>query len=853
MSSSPESVALHGLTEAEAQARLLQDGYNEITGDGRRSVFAIILEVCREPMLLLLLAAAAIYLLLGDIHDAMILGAFAGLSILITIIQQGRTERAIEALRDYCAPVTLVIRDGVRQHVPARELVSGDLMVIAEGDRIAADGWIINNDGLHTDEALLTGESIPVMKTVLDQAVTSPPKPGGEGLPYVYSGSLVVRGEGIVRIAATGARSEIGKIGQSLATLEMEAPRLTIQTRQLVRWFAVLGLGASLLATLLYGLFRDGWLNAVLAGIALGMSMLPEEFPVVLTVFMAMGALRMSQARVLTRRGAAIETLGAATVLCTDKTGTLTQNRMEIAELRLPDGRHFAPPATLPLVLPEEFIELAGLGILACAENPFDPMETAFHDLGSRNEGRNLSWLQDEGWTLHRHYPLDPELLAMSHVWGSDASDEHVIATKGAPEAIAELCGMNLAQRKEMDDAVRAMAAKGLRVLGVAEARWSGAPFPESQRHFSYTYRGLVGLADPIRESVPDAVHQLQGAGIRVLMITGDYPVTAQAIAAKAGIRDGEVMTGEELAKLSDAELAERIRDVAVFARVIPAQKLRIVQALKASGEIVAMTGDGVNDAPSLKAAHIGIAMGTRGTDVAREASSIVLLDDNFGSIVAAVRLGRRIYDNIRKAMGFIAAVHIPIGGLALIPLIVGWPIILGPMHIAILEMIIDPVCSLAFEAEPEEDDIMRRSPRRPDEPLFSRILVGWSVLQGMTALVLLILLVIWYGRVGSDDIMTRSVAFSGLVLAVLVLVFVNRAFGMPAIGKRLKHNAPLAIIVALVVGTLTLMFGVPGIASIFRVTPLGWTELLAVLTAACGLFGLLSLSKQRFHNALSG
>lgn len=862
--------AFRGLDEGEALARLREDGPNEIGADGHSSFLAIVLNVFREPMLMLLLIAGGIYLLLGDIHEALILILFAGLSILITVVQEGRTEKAIEALRDYSVPQVRVLRAGAERTVPARELVRGDLMFVAEGDRIAADGWLVVNDAVQADESVLTGESVPVAKVQApaDAGEGSPagegsscggvieaPVPGGDGLPYVYSGALMVRGSGLVRVAATGARSAIGQIGQSLATLDVEAPRLSQQTGRLVRWFAVFGIGVSVLATVLYALFRGGWLDAILAGIALGMSMLPEEFPVVLAVFMAMGALRMSRARVLTRRGSAIESLGAATILCTDKTGTLTQNRMEIAALALADGEALSLDPGKAVPLSGAFVELAGLGVLACAEQPFDPMEIAFHDLDRQQPGEALEPLRAAGWTLRRHYPITPELLAMTHVWGRDGDVERIVATKGAPEAIADLCALPEDERARMDAAVRAMAERGLRVLGVAEARWDGDRLPETQRPFPFRFRGLVGLADPIRERVPDAVRQLQHAGIRVVMITGDYPATARAIAAQAGIRDGAVMSGEELADLDDAALAERVGDVAVFARVMPDQKLRIVQALKARGEIVAMTGDGVNDAPSLKAAHIGIAMGGRGTDVAREASAIVLLDDDFGSIVSAVRLGRRIYDNLRKAMGFIVAVHLPIGGLALLPLLTGWPILLGPLHIALLEMIIDPVCSLVFEAEPEEDNILSRPPRHPDAPLFSRKLVMWSVIQGGLAILILGSLVAWTQISGMGAEATRAIAFGALVLSLLTLVFVNRAFGTPgfadAMTIRRHRNIPLLVILILVTIMLTALFTIPGVEHVYRVAALDGYGLALMCGAAALLFGVLSLIKRFFRTAL--
>ncbi len=832
--------------EAEAEARLRAEGPNVLPAGGKRGPLKRIVDVLRQPMLSLLLGAGLIYALLGDIREAAVLLVFAGFSIVITIVQEGRADRAIEALREMSMPVVTVIRDGERRSIPSRELVRGDLLEVAEGSRVAADGWVIETDLLQADESALTGESVPVSKrAAMSDELEKPPLPGGEGLAYVFSGTLVVRGHALVRAAATGPRSRIGQIGQSLTDVAAATPRLAAQARVLVKWSLILGLAVSVLATLLYGLLRGGWLEALLSGIAITMSMLPEELPVVLAIFMTMGALRMSRVRVLARRGAAIEALGSATVLCTDKTGTLTQNRMRIAELRLPDGRSQPIGDDGGNVLDEGFVELAGLGILASLEQAYDPMETAFHDLGREQAGSGIRRRQRAGWTRRKEYGLTPDLLAVSHVWGRDGEGEHVVATKGAPEAIAELCGMDAARRRQMDAAVAAMAEHGLRVLGVAEARWTGSDLPDSPHAFDLTYRGLVGLADPIREDVPEAVAELQRAGIRVVMITGDYPATARAIAGQAGIAAGEVLAADDLAHLDDAALAAKGAHASVFARVMPEHKLRIVAALRSAGETVAMIGDGVNDAPSLKAADIGVAMGRRGTDVAREAAAIVLLDDDFGAIPKAVRLGRRIYDNIRKATAFIVAVHIPIAGVALAPLLLGWPVLLGPIHIALLEMIIDPVCSLAFEAEPGEADIMERPPRDPAAALFPRRMLAWSVLQGVTAAALLLLLVAWQVARGVPAAELRSINFAALAAAVVVLVETNRSFAPSRFGA--GRNTPLLAIIAAVAVILTALFEIHPLAQLLGLSVLGPGGIVSAAAAAMLLFASLRLLKPRF------
>jgi len=837
--------SIRGLSEADARARLKTEGYNELPRPDRRTPLHIILEVLREPMMALLIGGGAIYLILGDLKEALILLAFATLSIVITVVQEARTERVLEALRDLTSPRALVLRDGERKRIAGREVVRGDVVVLAEGDRVPADAVLIQSHDLQTDESLLTGESIPVRK-IADSNVDSSiaRRPGGDDLPWVFSGSLIVRGRGMGEVIATGALSEIGKIGQSLSTLETEQPRLQAQTRRLVGVFAVVGGAVSILAVLLYGTLRGGWLDAVLAGIALGMSMLPEELPVVLTVFMAMGAWRISRARVLTRRAAAIEALGSATVLCTDKTGTLTENRMSVVELRLKNGEIFRPRDASGTKMPKDFHGLVEFGLLASERDPFDPMERAFHDL-AREQLAETEHLPGPQWKLVHAYGLRPGLLAMSQVWQStDARQDFVIAAKGAPEAIADLCHLNASDVARLTQFVDTMAAEGLRVLGVARASLAGKTWPDSQHDFSFEFLGLVGLADPLRPSVPDAVSECRSAGIKVIMITGDYPATARAIARQAGLDTEDCATGKELEQSSDAELALRVRTATVFARIMPEQKLRIVNALKANREIVAMTGDGVNDAPSLKAAHIGIAMGGRGTDVAREASSIVLLDDDFGSIVKSVRLGRRIYDNLRKAMGFIFAVHVPIAGLALLPLLFGLPMIFGPVHIAILEMVIDPVCSLVFEAEREEDDVMRRPPRGPDEPLFSGPLIGWGLLQGSFAFVLVAVIFVVPLRRGMPEEEVRALAFFSLVLTIVSLIFVNRSFSASPVTALRRPNPALAVVLLAVTTMLSVTLLWPFARGLFRFGPLHLDDLTLTLGAGVLVLVLLELLK---------
>jgi len=792
----------------------------------------IAIEVLREPMLALLLAGGVAYLLLGDLAEALILLAFATFSVAVTVIQETRTEHVLEALRDLSAPRALVIRDGTRLRIAGREVVRDDLLVLEQGDRIAADAVLVEAADLQADESLLTGESLPVGKAVATRDVAEDNRrPGGEGQPYVYSGSLVTRGSGIARVLATGPRSEIGRIGQSLATLDTEAPRLRRETTRIVTWCAIGGGAVALLVVLLFGLLRGGWIEAVLAGIAIGMSMLPEEFPVVLTVFLAMGAWRIGKAGVLTRRAAAIETLGSATVLCTDKTGTLTENRMSVAELWLPSGDTHALAAN-PAV-PEAYHGLIEAAALASAAEPTDPMEIALHGAHGAVVGTDLS-----NGALAHAYALRPDLLAMSNIW--DEGDALTLSAKGAPEAIASLCHLPAPEHAAMTAAVEAMAVRGIRVLGVATATPRDRNWAETQHDYDYALTGLVGLADPLRASVPTAVAECRSAGIRVVMITGDYAATARSIATQAGIADGDVLTGADLAALDDAQLAERLKTVTVFARIMPEQKLRIVQAFKADGEIVAMTGDGVNDAPSLKAAHIGVAMGKRGTDVAREASAIVLLEDDFGSIVQSVRLGRRIYDNIRKAMAFIFAVHVPIAGLALLPLFFGLPILFGPIHIALLEMVIDPVCGLVFEAEREEDDIMCRRPRDPDEALFSLPMIVWSIFQGSLAFAMLATVFLVETWSGMPEVELRALTFFALIAEIVAMILVNRSFSASLGEALVRHNAALRYVAVAIAGVTALILFLPQAQVLLKFGSIAWSDMALAIGLGVVLLVLL-------------
>ena len=841
-----------GLSTDEATLRLQRDGANALPSGGRRTLLHIIWETAREPMFLLLLAAGTLYLLFGEPLEGLTLFGAVLVMLGLTMYQEGKTERAMEALRDLTSPQARVIRDGQTVHIAGNEVVEGDIMLLAEGDRVPADGVLLKVNGLQADESLLTGEPIPVRKVAAAEDAVAPAHPGGDDIPFVYSGTLIVQGQAMARVTATGPRSTIGRIGTSLNllnALETERSPLQKQTAILVRNLAVLALCLSLVLVAIYGLLRGDWLQAVLAGIALAMALLPEEYPVVMTIFPALGAWRLSKEKVLTRRINAIETLGATSVLCADKTGTLTENRMTVARLQT-EGELLSVDYGAAGELPEAFHALVEYTILASAVDPFDPMEKAFHRLGDHFLA-NTEHIHTN-WTIAHGYGLTPELKAMAQVWTAVGGAGHVVAAKGAPEAIIDLCHMDAAAQLRVRAQIDAMARDGLRVLGVAQARHimeAGENWPEGEHDFDFIFVGLVGLSDPIRAEIPEAIRQCNDAGIRVIMITGDYPATAHAIAAQAGLKvaDADVISGDELSKLSDTELQARLKTASVCARIAPEQKLRIVQALKAGGEIVAMTGDGVNDAPALKAAHVGIAMGGRGTDVARESASLVLLDDNFASIVRAIRLGRRIFDNLQKSMAYLLAVHVPIAGIALLPVLFGWPTMLFPLHIAFLELVIDPACSLAFENEPAEADVMQRPPRSTTAQLFGGATLMFALLQGLGALAA-VAGAYWWGLSHLPESQARAFAFCTLVIANLALILSNRSKNGSLFATLRRPNKTLWLVAASTVVLLVVVIEVPVLFELFRFDTPPPMALLAV--AGIGLLSALWFELVRWTRA---
>jgi Ca2+-transporting ATPase len=814
----------NGLSIAEAQKKLSEIGYNELPATKAKNLWAITLEIIKEPLFILLLGCGLLYVLLGEYSEGIILLCWILVIITITLIQQRKTEKSLEALRKLSSPMALVIRDGEPTRIFGREVVPGDLIILHEGDRVPADALLLESNHLVIDESLLTGESIPVTKTAeVDQH-------------ELFSGTLVVQGDGIAQVTATGIHTQFGKIGKSLESIEKNKTRLQVEVKQLIRNLFILGGFISVGVIVAFYFTRGNFLEALLNGLAAAMALLPEEFPVVFTIFMALGAWRLTKNNILTRTPSAIETLGSATVLCSDKTGTITQNNMEVMALYVKNQAYTKEEFLAHSDTLQELIETLAL---ASDIDPIDPMERAIHRV-------HLSKITlAEAHEIVASYPLSKACFAMTRLIKNTLTNTTTAYCKGAPETICKLCNLSAAQQEEVIAQVKAFAARGYRVLGAASCVTD--KHPESQEDFPFEFKGLVAFEDPIRPEVPQAIAECVAAGIQVIMITGDYPETAKSIATQIGLpHNDNVITGAELAKLSLAELSVKIKEIQVFARIIPEQKLQLIQALKANGEIVAMTGDGVNDAPALKAADIGIAMGKKGTDVARESSALVLLDDNFASIVSAIRSGRRILDNLQKAMFYIIAIHIPIIGLVLLPsFLAALPILLMPLHIVFMELIIDPVCSIAFESEREEKGIMNRPPRNVNARFFGIKKIIHSLFVGL--LLLGVVFVVYFSSIdeGHTPGEVRAIAFSTLIIGNVFLILSTLSNTRSFIAVIKEKNMAMLIIMPLAFVVLLCTLTIPFLQRIFNFEFPGFQHLVPALLGALGLLLFLEGIKQ--------
>lgn len=773
-----------GLTTEEVLKLREKYGKNELTSEKKENFFLKILHVVCEPMFLLLLIAATVYFVLGEPRDGIIMLVFVIGIMMIDIIQEWKTDKTLNALKDLSEPRITVLRDGNKIEIPSSLLVPGDIMYIHEGIKIPADGYVIKCSGLRVDESSLTGESVGVWKQSSKDEEDDYWKKD-----YCYQGTLVIQGTGVIKVDKIGAFTEYGKIGANLSKTKEKKTPLQKQTDKLVKTCAIIAFILFILVAILTYLnipdhtFKERIIESILSGVTLAMAMIPEEFPVVLTVFLSMGAWRLAKKNSLVKKLPAVETLGAVTVLCVDKTGTITKNKMEVKEVISNDDK-----------------ALAYTMGLCCEEETYDPMEKAMikyaEKLGISNDELN-------SYEKIKDYPFSDYTKMMGCVFNIDK--KNVLAAKGSPESIIKICNLTKAELKKIKQDILNMQKKGLRVIAVAKKELeSDKDILDKLEDYSLDYVGIVGLIDPPKDSIIEDIKACKKAGVRVVMITGDNGITASSIARSIGMDNVDnIITGDMINKMDDKELRKAVKDVSIFSRVIPEHKMRIVKAFQANGEITAMTGDGVNDAPALKQSDIGIAMGKRGSEVSREAADLILRDDNFSTIVDTISDGRRIYDNIRKAVGYIFVIHIPIALSSLMaPFFKIAPdnLFLLPLHVVLLELIIDPTCSIVLERQPAESDVMDRPPRKVKENLLNKGTLVKSIIQGL--IIFLASFGTYYSFLDKNVTLARTMGLLIIMISNIFLVVVNSSehdYAFSSIRKLIKDKVVMVIIMAFI------------------------------------------------------
>jgi Ca2+-transporting ATPase len=811
-----------GLTEDEVQTRLKQFGYNELKSNHSSQLGQIALSLVKEPLFLLLIACGTLYMIIGNYKEGFILLFTILIIICITFFQQRKTHKALEALKLLASPRALVVREEIQKRIPGREIVPDDIVILNEGDRVPADGIVTDCFNLYCDESIITGESLAVFKTTKTA---------------VLSGTLVVKGRGTMQVSATGNNTQFGQIGKSLEGIKEEITPLQTELKKFIQILGIIGALLCVIIIVLYYFTRGNFIQAVLNGLSTAIAILPEEFPVVMTVFMALGAWRLSKKNVLTRKSSAIETLGAATVLCCDKTGTITQNKMAVAGVYT-NNIFFSPSEFNTAAFAQQIIQN---GALASIPESTDPMEHALLNLTKTLHS------DTHQYTFVKEFTFTHDFRAMSRVYQTADSRHLFVAAKGSPETIFSLCHLPDDQLVRHTATLKTLASKGFRVIGVATAQLENTDIPDRQQDILFDFAGIIALEDPVRPEVKNAVDECKKGGIRVIMITGDFKETAINIASQIGLEYQNALTGEELDVLGDAELDHVIKATSIIARVKPEQKLRIVESLKRNKEVVAMTGDGVNDAPALKVAHIGIAMGNKGTDVARETASLVLLDDNFTSIVVAIRMGRKIFDNLQKAMSYILAIHIPIIGLTLLPAFSSnFLIVLMPVHIVFLELVIDPISSVAFESEGEETGIMNKPPRKQNQSFFGSRQIVRSIFEGL--LLLGTVLAVFYFSVneGHSEKEIRAICFSALVIGNFFMIFSSLSKTHSFIHVFLSKNNAVKLISLSSLIVLYLTISIPWLSTLFNFEFPGFQHFILSFVLSCFLLLTLELLKYR-------
>lgn len=794
----------NGLTSDQVEASRKQHGQNMLKKQKSSGLWFILKAAAAEPMLMLLVAAAAIYFLMGSTQEAVIMLVAIGLVATISIIQESRTRRALVSLENFTSPAYRVLRNQVWTLLKSEALVVGDTVELGEGTLVPADAIVLSADDFSVNESILTGESMPVYKLA-----GSPPDP-------LFAGTQVTSGQAVCSITAVGGATRLARIGSSIASIPAAKSVLQVQIRRLVRDMAIIG-AIIFVAVWAIRFARSGDLpGSLLGALTLAMSILPEEIPVAFATFMALGAYRLMKEGIVVKQMQTVEALGSATVICTDKTGTLTENKMSLCGMFVLDGRELVTDFSS---LSAGATQLLYHAALASEISPFDPMEAELHRVFGKTSPTGLPAY--DGLTMLLGYPLEGKPPMMTHVW-QGKENQRIIAVKGAPEALMNVCALSAKDRAALLDATGSFTSKGFRVLAVGKSDFQGTDFPESQQNLPFQPLGLVAFYDPPKAGIKQVLEAFYQAGVQVKILTGDNPVTAAYIARQIGLRDGEhIATGEQIMALDEQALLKEVGRITVFARMFPEAKLSVIRALKAQGEIVAMTGDGVNDGPALKAADIGIAMGRKGTEIARQASALILLNDDLGGMVTAIESGRRIYVNLRNAIRYIVAIHTPLILLVFLPLALNWtyPVIFDPVHIIFFELIMGPTCSIVYENEPARAGLLKEKPRPATSRLFGLRELAFSIVQGVVIAAALIVIYQIALSGGQAEDATRAMIFIGLISANIALTTTNRSY-QGSLGESLKPgNKLIFYTLAINICLTVLIFLIPAVSGLFRLS----------------------------------
>jgi len=795
-------------------------GTNQLNYKKENGFWDALKSLVKEPMLILLLVAASIYFISGDVGDGLFMAFAIVLVAAISLYQDSRSRNALEKLKNFTQAKCKVIRNGNTEEINSEDLVLGDSLIVEEGTAIAADGAIVHSNDFSVNESILTGESMSVSKDKDSED------------HFVYKGTTVASGLAIVTITAIGNETKLGKIGKSLESIEEEKTPLELQINNFVKKMVLAGAVVFVVVWAINYFQSHQLLDSLLKSLTLAMSILPEEIPVAFTTFMALGAWRLMKLGIVVKQMKTVETLGSATVICTDKTGTITENKMGLAKLFLLDSQNITDAEHISNDAEKALLRLA---MWASEPIPFDPMEIVLHDAYAKTHHKD----ERKHYKMIHEYPLDGKPPMMTHLF-EDKAGHRIIATKGAPEALMNVCNLSAEEKTQIEAAIDGLAVDGYRLLAVAEADFAGNNFPATQQEFQFQFKGMVAFYDPPKKNIKAVLKHFYKAGIKVKIVTGDNAATTTAIAKQIGFKGYEKsITGEELMQLSEEALSATVLDTQLFTRMFPDAKLKIIEALKAQQEIVAMTGDGVNDGPALKAAHIGIAMGKKGTEIAKQAASLILVNDDFSKMVDAVAMGRKIYTNLKKAIQYIISIHIPIILTVFIPLVLGWiyPNIFTPVHIIFLELIMGPTCSIIYENEPMEANTMKQPPRPFTTTFFNWKELATSIIQGLFITAGTLSAYQYAVYQGFPESTTRTMVFTVLVAANVFLTLVNRSFYYSILTTLKYKNNLVPLIIGVTIAITALLLYVPPFARFFLFTPLDGYQI-----ATCIGIGFISV-----------